>query len=243
MMLPLFIWTGKSTWTPPITWLIAYWKFANWADTTEYTWTYNLTKTWTPTIWTDRLWNSAWFSWFSTANYFSHPTFLDAWLTARTCFVWFKATGTTRQFMIDKESSWLSYPFELLTDSNWKITLYLTTVYWINVYQSTSTVNSWNWVFAVISWDSSWRASISMNINWWSAEWSLTNSSWTNSWAIVADTSKDFNIWNRWDNTEAYINWSIWEVWFCNRVLTTAEKLRLYTDSASQYIVPNILTT
>lgn len=225
-----------------ITWLIAYWKFADGADTTEYTGNYNLTKTWSPTIWTDRLSNTAWFSWFSTKKYFSNEDFLDSGLTAWTCFVWFKATGTTRQFMIDKESSGAPYPFELCTDTDWKLCLLNNASYnaWVNIFQSTQTVNSWNWTFAVISWDSSWRSSLSMNINWGSAEWSLTKSKWADSGSIFA-TSDIFKIWIRWDNTEPYINWSIWECWFCNRVLTAAEKLRLYTESASQYIVPNIL--
>lgn len=228
----------------PITWLIAYWKFANGADTTEYTGTYNLTKTGTPTIGTDRLWNTAWFSAFTTSDYFSHATFLDAWLTAWTFFVWFKATGTTRQFMISKGSNTYMYPFELVTDTAGKLTLYIDSdeTPWLHIYTSTTSVNTWNWVFAIMSWDSSSSSSLSMNINWGSAEWTLAGngSSWGSIWT---STAYDFYIWNRWDISEAYINWSIWECWFCNRVLTSAEKQRLYDESSAQYIVPNILTT
>jgi hypothetical protein len=185
------------------------------------------------------LWNTAWFSWFSATKYFSQPTFLDAWLSAWTFFAWLKPAGAGTYYIFSKQSN-TSYPLEIVLRANWLIEIHYSTTSSSNRFQSTTNIWTWNRVFIIMSWDSSGRNSVKLNINWWTNNWSVIAADWSNSGSISANTEYDFTIWTRPWWVLPYVG-SIWECWFCNRVLTDAEKKKIYDDSASQYIVPNIL--
>lgn len=207
--------------------IVSYWKCdeASWATLTDSLWTNNLTITGSP-FWTAGKINN----WLSTSswNYWSHTTFLDAWLTAWSMSFWIKTTMSgTRWFIFSKEG-WASptYPIEVSISTTNKLQIYNSTTTGINIFLWTTSINTGSWFHCEISWDSSWRASLAMKINNVS-EWSLTSSTWTNSWSIQASTDYDFNIWRRSDWTEPFI-WMIDEVGIWSRVLTAWEVTQLY---------------
>lgn len=212
----------------PTSWCIAYWKFdeaSGNASDSSWSW-YTLTNTWTVTYSAGKINN-----WITTSagKYMTHTTFLDAWLTAWSVSIWFKSSTTwTWKSMFMKETPWYSaLNIAFFNDDYLYFYLSWGSSTGHNVFKSTSNgLLDWNWHHVVCMWDNSGRASMAMYVDW-SSTWAASATDGYNSWAIIADTSEDFQMGQRPSNDRPYAG-QIDEVGVWDRVLTSDEITQLF---------------
>lgn len=189
--------------------LIEYWKMEN---TSGELWAYNLTATWTPASVSWKILNARQYTAWSNKDKYLHTSAIPAW----TASFWINLTNTSGAWARcwSKTQSWVSDVFVLRAYAAWLSVQIFDSA---NLNTSWATISASTWYHYVVTWD--WSNVITYRN--WSAE-TTTSSTKT----VQANTRWYFFWWT--DVNSEWINWTMDEIWFWSRALSSTEVTDLY---------------
>lgn len=207
-----------DTWWTLTTWLVSYWKME---DATDYYWSNNWSNSWV-TFSAGKVNNWGVFNWSSLITV-RHNASLNVWNTISMAF-WAKTSTTNNGYTIWKWD-W----------TNW----ILLSVWWVSTWTNTFDARMWssawlNWISNVADWN--------RHLLWFTYDWTTLKT--YKDWVLEQSVARSATINNSVNLYLSTRNWSAWpwtwsldEIWYWWKVLSTTEWTDLYNSGNWQTMI------